>query len=584
MRTKNPVTKTAIALAVSQAIFTSANGAVLVVDSLLDNITPVNGACTLREALNSVNNQILNADCSANVPGNNDQISFAPSISANDTIALSLGPLSINNDVTISGPTGLSLLTIDQQTANGRVLTIGPLGEEAPPTTSLSNLAITGGFSEFAGGGGMRISYGANVTLNNTVVTNNQAPNNFGGGIAVEFNSSLTLNSSAVTNNVANSYSGGIDVYMSTLTLNDSIIASNTAGQDGGGIRFNGSSATIKSSYFLSNTSSTGGGAISSRYSTVILTDNTQVRHSTTTGSGGGIQAQNSTIRLNSNSDIAYSSATLFGGGIASTNSVISISESTLAINSATINGGGLSAVGPNGSVNIDRSVMFANRSNNFGGGLYLANHRANIDNATILNNSALNRGGGIMLNNGGSVTLTNVTIAVNTAGLGGGISLYEGAGGTSASFSNSIVVANSADNGDEVAIEGTINLSTEGPNIFGANEITSAAAFFDFTPGLNDIVATSDGNDPHPALSIISVATNIGPSSSIAFPLPPGSPAIDAANASQCSDLDQRKVDRGISFPVPIKAANGNIAMVDLGGPCDIGAIAFNPLPPPPK
>ena len=108
-----PFCKTALALAIGQAIACSAQAATLTVDSTSDNIIPNDSACTLREAIVSVNTSTLNTDCSANAPGTNDEIVFAPSITNTSAISLTVDQLTITNDVIVTGPQiDLSLIHI----------------------------------------------------------------------------------------------------------------------------------------------------------------------------------------------------------------------------------------------------------------------------------------------------------------------------------------------------------------------------------------------------------------------------------------------------------------------------------------
>ncbi len=584
MRTKNIIKKTAIAFAVSQTFLNSAQGAVLVVDSLLDNQTPNNGLCTLREAIVSVNTATLNPDCSGIVPSINDTILFDPSITVNDTIALTSGQLLINKDLTLTGPVGDARLTIDQQTATSRVLRIDRPGMyESSPVVTLNNLIFSGG-NPYYGGGGINVRGGANVTINDSTISNNSATTGFGGGIVVEFFSSLTLNGSTVSNNSATTISGGIDVFYSSLTINNSTISLNSATENGGGIYLNNSTATLNSAYLVFNSSSGRGGGINATNSLLNITNNTRVRQSVAVGNGGGISAANSEINIRGNSDISYSYVSGKGGGLWSNNSVITVEDGAFFSNTASVNGGGVSLEGNQGSFTMDRGILFLNRSYNFGGAVYLANTSATLTNATISNNAADDRGGGILANNGGAISLTNATLVANSAGLlGGGINLYEGAGGTSASISNSIILANGATNGSEVAVEGVVGLTLKGVNLLGDSEQTSATSFFGFTPRVSDIVATSDGNNPRSPLTMLNPATIIdGAPSTLAHTIPPGSPAIAAADPGECTDLDQRMVDRELTFLVPIRAANSNIAIVDLGNACDIGTVAFTPSAPP--
>lgn len=96
--------------------------------------------------------------------------------------------------------------------------------------------------------------------------------------------------------------------------------------------------------------------------------------------------------------------------------------------------------------------------------------------------------------------------------------------------------------------------------NVFGSAEQTTAQAFGGFTPGVSDVLATSDGTSPTALDKILlpSLAQNGGPTATHA--LPAGSPAIDGVDAG-CAETDQRGVSRA----------------QNLG--CDIGAFELETL-----
>ncbi len=82
--------------------------ATLLVNSLLDNTTPGDGLVTLREAILASNNHTM--DDLGQTGTGNDIINFAPGLTG--TIALTLGELDINDNLTITGP-GANVLSID---------------------------------------------------------------------------------------------------------------------------------------------------------------------------------------------------------------------------------------------------------------------------------------------------------------------------------------------------------------------------------------------------------------------------------------------------------------------------------------
>jgi hypothetical protein len=169
-----------------------------------------------------------------------DAISFAPAFdnpSLPRTIGLGLGPLTIRDTLTLTGP------------ASGVVLRAGPasrvfevgVGAEA----ALSNLTITGAnVSTFSGGG---ILNQGRLALVTSTVAGNAA--RFGGGIFNDNGATLTLSRCTVSGNTATEAGGGIynraksDFFFPTagLGLRNSTVSGNTAGTDGGGLFNSGS-------------------------------------------------------------------------------------------------------------------------------------------------------------------------------------------------------------------------------------------------------------------------------------------------------------------------------------------------------
>ena len=592
MKPKSHFLPSAVAIALSQMIISPASGAVLTVNSLADDLTGANGLCTLREAIVSVNDSTLNADCGAVAPGALDQIVFGPSISEYDTISLTSGQLLITSDVSIVGPTGGGYLTIEQD-GTDRVLTIeprynGPSDIGPPPVVSIDRLTIAGGSME-TGGGGIRMSFGAELTLSNSAVTGNQSQS-FGGGIAVEYDSTLTLQNSVVAYNQAGSYGGGIDVYYdSTLIARASTISANSAASYGGGVSVVSGVASFDLGTHVDYNDAGMGGGIATSNSEITFSTYAHVGQSEAAISGGCAYAVVSQLELKQSAYLFNCSAGQTGGGIFSNYSEVSIVDS-LIIGSVAVtgNGGGIEARGSFSSIHLDRATVYNNQAGGAGGGVYLADGNATIKNTNITYNISADKGGGVMVNNGGTLMLENATIAINSAsGNGGGLNLYQGVGTTSASITNTLVSGNfSGGTGIEVAAENGPTITVDGVNLFGNSNNTGAASLLGFTPGVNDINATSDGGTPFAFGEILeSVEQNTGVQ--FHFPLAVGSPALGAADANLCSDLDQVKFDRGLTFFVPIKTANGNIATVNLGGSdCSIGSYdqVFEDLPPPPR
>ena len=185
--------------------------------------------------------------------------------------------------------------------------------------------------------------------------------------------------------------------------------------------------------------------------------------------------------------------------------------------------------------VNISGLTITKGRTN-FGGGI---DNRENLtlNNSTISGNYATNEGGGIF-NVSGTINISNSTISGNYASDSAG-GIYNGAG--TINISSSIVSGNNAANsGDEVKnISGTVIANNN--NLFGDSSQSNSDAFDNFTPGANDINATTDGENV-PLDNILDpdgLQDNGGLTKTIALVV--GSPAIDAGNNNQNLLTDQR-------------------------------------------
>jgi hypothetical protein len=128
--------------------------------------------------------------------------------------------------------------------------------------------------------------------------------------------------------------------------------------------------------------------------------------------------------------------------------------------------------------------------------------------------------------------------------------------------LARTLISGNTAASGAEIYNQS--NLVTAGNfNLFGHSGLTNAQAFENFTPGVTDITATSNGNRPTALTGILNttLANNGGPTRTHA--LVAGSPAIDSVNNGTCPPpaRDQRGV---------VRPQDGNN---DGGVACDTGS-----------
>jgi len=163
------------------------------------------------------------------------------------TIALTLGKLLINKNLTIQGP-GANLLAVSGSSTNFRVFEI-----DFGSTVTLDGLTIMGGRVPLNGGGILNLG---TLTVSNSAVSNNSAT--FGGGI---YNAGTLIVSNSTVSNNSGQDGGGINNSL-TLIVSNSTVSNNIASSRGAGI-FNGASTmTVGNSTITGNRANGGGGGI----------------------------------------------------------------------------------------------------------------------------------------------------------------------------------------------------------------------------------------------------------------------------------------------------------------------------------
>ncbi|MDQ5827170.1 MAG: Ig-like domain-containing protein [Chloroflexota bacterium] len=201
------------------------------------------------------------------------------------------------------------------------------------------------------------------------------------------------------------------------------------------------------------------------------------------------------------------------------------------------------------GTLNLTDSTVSGNSSTNQAGVLQLGG-TANITNTTISGNKATQVSGGVFsafLDGDTTMNILNSTIANNESSrLGGGIMTQLGA---AVFVKNTIVAGNTVENCNAAQFGGVI--SSQGNNISSDDSCP-------FTK-------PADKQNTDPLLGPLQ--DNGGPTNTHA--LLPGSPAIDAANATACPERDQRAIVR--------KDGDKNGTVV-----CDTGSFERSDLTPP--
>ncbi|MBV9691823.1 MAG: hypothetical protein JO202_19160 [Ktedonobacteraceae bacterium] len=357
------------------------------------------------------------------------------------------------------------------------------------------------------------------LTVTNSIISGNKTiagPVSFGGGIGNT--GTLTVTKSIVSNNSSNgdgAGQGGGIYNEGTLMVTSSSFSNNSAGSSndgngyGGGI-YNEGTLMVTSSTFSNNkasgSSSFGGGIYNSSTGSVMVTSSTFSNNSANgkqDGQGGGIDNEG---KLTVVTSILWhnmaSSSSSFGGGIYnySTGSVM-VTSSTFSDNSASGKqngqGGGIDNDGKLTVLTSTLSNNVASGDSSLGGGIFSFRPKGSSSVATI----------------------RFCTIYSNTSGSGGGGVWVDPTASGHMTVSSSIVAANSAKGGPDVA--GTLN--SDGYNLIGN---------FDGAQGLN---ANTDKQVKLADLKIDTTLRNDGgPTQTLA--LLQGSLAIDAVPAQVCS------------------------------------------------
>jgi len=357
----NKLSKTCIALSVSQILLSSANAATITITSNTD--ATGSPACSLREAIALINTppvSPVSGDCQTNVDiteafGTNDTINFDFLVSPN-TITLEEGALSIFNPLKLMGP-GQDQLSIDGNKLSKVFLM-------ASQDISISDLTITGGSTAGAGGG---IDANVNIVISRCTITGNTA-DSLGGGIAL--GTGALISDSLITNNFGG-FGGGIN--MGGSRLENSVVSNNTSTTSGGGIRMQQViGATIIDSVVSGNTSGFNGGGVYALTAEKIDIVNSTIEQNSASNSGGGITFRGGQGDQQLNiiaSTLSGNSAGSNGGGFHSySDNTATITNSTLSDNTARFNGGGIGAGDTNNLLTLTNVTIFGNHSPGIGG------------------------------------------------------------------------------------------------------------------------------------------------------------------------------------------------------------------------
>ena len=450
--------------------------------------TPVDGRLTLRQAIEA-----------ANTNAGADTIKFDTFQMQGSTITLAGSELTIADDVTIEGGTGITV------SANGASRVLSVTGN---PTTvravELDNLTITGGYVS-GKGGGIYAGVGTALTLTDVTVTRNTATGTDGRGGGVYGQNRVTATNSTFSYNSGDE-GGGLAV--DRLYLTDSTVTRNRGSGAGGGIYTN--YGLIKTTTVTLNGSYGDGGGIYGN--TLVVQGGTVYENLAANGSGGGIASANLTL---TGAQITDNRADGTGGGVRATTATVT--DSTFYANVSASHGAGLYAVTGNveASLFLENSTSVVTRDGPFtGNGGGIAGKDLDVVNSTLVLNKA-DVGGGIYGLPGGSVTVVHGTIVRNEASTGSGIGVAT-SGETPLNLTNSLVIANTGAS----QLGGFFRLTETGRNI------RDDATPYDTIFGSNYL------------------ANNGGPTQTVALLDDPSNPAIAAGGGVAGLPTDDQRHD----------------------------------------
>ncbi|KPL91942.1 CSLREA domain-containing protein [Herpetosiphon geysericola] len=547
----------------------------ITVNTVVDDFTPNNGTCSLREAIQAANTDLAVDACPAGSASDTIQLaagSYQLSLIGSD--GPQTGDLDLNGSIQITGVTSATSIIDANRIDRAMEITGG--------NVRLSNLQVREGFLDgipeqsTVYGHGI-LHHAGSLTIDSSLITTNgiiTSPatfgyNNYGGGIA-SLSGYLTITNSLIERNrVRHVYMGGIgsggglyidatSVNMSNSTLRESQGAAGSAIYNSRG-RLNISNSTIAGHVGTFD----GSAAIANVRGELTLSDtnlnnntpkalvlgggSATIRNSSFIGNGGGGSFYCSYGgAIASYGQLAISNSRFVGnwaneaGAIGVVTGTTTIDHSEFSANYAQITStgrdecrgnGGVIQTGNNGKVSIDSSTLAYNRADGYAAAIY---HSYN-PNPLIIHNSTI-------------VSNTNSLLHPYTQEI-----VEDDGPGIAALNSSSVQLSNTilAGNRNEAS-----NVARDCSGLFlshGYVLIEHADAVCDLTQATGDLLGVQ------PKLE--SFAFHGGATRS--FSLSAASPAIDAGS-SDCGPTDQRYVPR------PVDGDNDDQAL------CDIGSFEF--------
>ncbi|HEY8491420.1 MAG TPA: CSLREA domain-containing protein, partial [Dehalococcoidia bacterium] len=182
-------------------------------------------------------------------------------------------------------------------------------------------------------------------------------------------------------------------------------------------------------------------------------------------------------------------------GGTGVQDRVLHVVSGTVTISGVTIRHGRVVLFGQGGGIlnegtlTLAASILSSNYADSDGGGLYSDGATATLSDTVVRDNRAEFSGGGI--SNGGTLTVTGSTLRGNEVGFDGG-GLYNGFSGT-ATFSDTTVEANTANDGGGIYNDGTLTLARS--TLSGNNAGRGGGLFNTFDGTATLVNSTVSGN-----------------------------------------------------------------------------------------
>ncbi len=462
-----------IALFVGGALLVShaptAQAATVIVVNLDGDVTdPVDGKCSLREAITSANKNRPSGgkrgECVAGSRRGTDKIKIRvggfpflnfPIASSTNEDANVDGDLDVQSKIRILGGNDYTDVLIDGSSLD-RVFDIRPGG-----SLTMSKVSVTGGLAPAGtdaivnipatpgeNGGGIRVNTGAKLTLIDSDLDSNQAGDGgagASGGSAADAMGEAGGNGGGIYNQGTTSilrsriHNGSSGDGRGGATDNTTTGEAAGAGGAGGGI-FNENGATLTITLSKVDLNSTGNGGVGGNGpgsanggngaqggngggvggTGTILIDRSLVENNST-GSGGNGGDSIGGVGGNGADGGA-------GGGIFSSGT-LTLLASTVSDNTTGVkgtsgaffgtdgnggSGGGLAYNNVGGTLELRNVTVAANAASGDAGGMHIADGTATINNVTLDSNTAIGQGGGLVRSGGATVNISNSFLTRN--------------------------------------------------------------------------------------------------------------------------------------------------------------------------